>query len=86
MSATQIEILGTLAVGAMLICYAAEARDPRFTLGFAGACLASSIYAGLIGSWPFMLIEFIWSGVAFQRWRHSQSAPLLVGSDSRSSI
>jgi hypothetical protein len=72
MTATLIEIFGTLAVSTMVICYAVEGRGPRFVLGFALACLASSIYAALIGSMPFMLIETIWAGLAFRRWQRWQ--------------
>jgi hypothetical protein len=69
MTPIQIEILGTFAVAAMLVCYAAEDRDPRFTLAFAAACLASATYAGLIGSWPFLVIEVLWAGIALRRFR-----------------
>ena len=78
MSAIQIEVLGMLAVSTMMLCYAVEDRDPRFILGFAFACLASSVYAALIGSWPFMMIEIIWSGIAFRRWRNVHRAVLFA--------
>ena len=64
-----IEALGTLPVSAMVLCYAAEDRGSVIVFGFALACLGSSVYAGLIGSWPFMLVEFLWSIIAFRRWR-----------------
>jgi hypothetical protein len=38
---TPLTAFGALAVGAMLLFYALEARSPRFVLTFAGACLAS---------------------------------------------
>ncbi len=77
MTMLPVEYFGTLAVSGMAICYAGEHRDPRFILGFALACLASSTYAGLIGSWPFMVVEFLWAGLALRRWdrvRHGQNA------------
>jgi hypothetical protein len=59
---------GLVAVTAMLICYALEARAPAWTLGFAGACLLGSAYGFLQGAWPFGLVEAIWAGVALRRW------------------
>jgi hypothetical protein len=65
-----VEIGGALAVSAMALCWAFEERAPRFTLGFALACLASSGYAAAIGSWPFAAVEALWSGLALRRWRN----------------
>ncbi len=59
---------GALAVGAMLLFYALEARSPWFVVTFAGACLASSAYGFLQGAWPFGVVELVWSGVAARRW------------------
>lgn len=59
---------GALAVGAMLVFYALEARSPWSVAAFAGACLASSGYGFLQGAWPFGVIELVWSGVALRRW------------------
>lgn len=64
-----LTLFGVLAVGSMLLCYALERRSPAFVLAFAVACLASSAYGFLQGAWPFGVVEVIWSGVAFQRWR-----------------
>ncbi len=60
---------GVAAVSAMLLFYALESRSPWFVLAFAGACLASSAYGFLLGSWPFGIVELVWSGVAVVRWR-----------------
>jgi hypothetical protein len=59
---------GAVAVTAMLVFYALEARSPAFVLAFAGACLASSTYGFLQGAWPFGVVELVWSGVAVRRW------------------
>jgi hypothetical protein len=59
---------GAIAVSAMLVLYALEARSARFVLAFAGACLASSAYGFLQGAWPFGVVELVWSGVAVRRW------------------
>ena len=63
-----LTIFGALAVSAMLILYALEARSAWFVLAFAGACLASSTYGFLQGAWPFGVVELVWSGVAVRRW------------------
>jgi hypothetical protein len=60
---------GVLAVSAMLLFYALEARSPVFVLAFSGACIAAAGYGFLQGAWPFGVVELVWSGVAFQRWR-----------------
>ena len=65
---------GAMAVSAMLIFDALEARSAVFLLGFAGACLASSAYGFLQGAWPFGLVELIWSGVALRRWWERRQA------------
>jgi hypothetical protein len=63
-----LTLFGALAVSAMLILYALEARSGWFVLAFAGACLASSAYGFLQGAWPFGVVELIWSVVALRRW------------------
>jgi hypothetical protein len=64
-----LTLFGALAVSAMLLFYALEARSATFVLAFAGACLASSAYGFLQGAWPFGVVEAIWSGIALRRWR-----------------
>jgi hypothetical protein len=65
---TSLNLFGLLAVTAMLICYALEARSHWFILAFAGSCALGSIYGFLQGAWPFGLVEAIWSMVAVGRW------------------
>jgi hypothetical protein len=62
---------GLLAVTAMLVTYALEARSRLFILAFAGACALGSIYGFLQGAWPFGIVEAIWAGVAV--WRFGQT-------------
>lgn len=64
-------MFGVLAVTAMLVFYALEERAPVFTLWFAAACAASSVYGFLQGAWPFGIVEAIWTGVAIRRWRQT---------------
>ncbi len=71
MSEAWVEVFGALAVGSMALSYALEPRSPRFTLSFAVACLASAGYATAIASWPFAVIELLWSGLALLRWRRA---------------
>jgi hypothetical protein len=59
---------GAIAVTAMLIFYALEARSPWFVFAFAAARLASSAYAFLQGAWPFGVVEVIWCAIALRRW------------------
>jgi hypothetical protein len=69
-----LTIFGALAVTAMLVCYALEARGPAWVLAFAGACLASSAYGFAQGAWPFGVVELIWAGVAVRRWSGLRAA------------
>jgi hypothetical protein len=66
-----LTLFGLLAVIAMLICYALEARSHWFILAFAGSCALGSIYGFLQGAWPFGVAEAIWSMVALRRWRRA---------------
>ena len=63
-----LTLFGLLAVTAMLVCYALEARSHWFILGFAVACGLGSAYGFLQGAWPFGVVEAIWSVVAARRW------------------
>jgi hypothetical protein len=65
----QLQLFGAVAVSAMLVFYALEARSAWFVLAFAAACLASSSYGFLQGAWPFGIVELIWSGIAVRRWQ-----------------
>lgn len=64
----RLTLFGLLAVSAMLICYAFEARSRWFVLAFAVSCALGSVYGFLQGAWPFGVVEAIWSLVALRRW------------------
>jgi hypothetical protein len=64
----RLTAFGLFSVTAMLLCYSLEKRSPWFILGFAGACALGSVYGFLQGTWPFGLVESIWSLVALRRW------------------
>lgn len=68
-----LTLFGVLAVSSMLLTYALEARDARFVLAFAAACLASSVYGFMAGAWPFGVVELVWSGVALRRWQRRRA-------------
>lgn len=63
------EVFGFASVSAMVLFYAIESRSTVYVLAFAGSWLSAAAYAALIGSWPFALVESLWSVVAFLRWR-----------------
>lgn len=68
------EIFGICAVSAMVLMYALEKHSPLFVLGFVAACAAASIYAVLNQSWPFAVVEAVWSVIAVRRWLRTISA------------
>jgi len=69
-----VEIFGVVAVGSMVVMYALEQRSHVYVLGFAASCAAASIYALLIHSWPFAVVEGLWAAVAARRWLRVRSA------------
>ena len=69
-----VNIYGVCAVTFMMVMYGLESRGPRFVLGFALGCVLSSVYGFLSGAWPFGVVELIWVGVAFRRYREIASA------------
>ena len=69
-----LTLFGLFAVTSMLITYALEDRSHWFILAFAGTCVLSSAYGFIAGTWPFGLVEGIWSLVAFKRWWQHKAA------------
>jgi hypothetical protein len=68
-----LSLFGLVAVTAMVVTYALEARSPWFVLGFAFACALGSVYGFLQGAWPFGLVEAVWSIIALRRWMVAKS-------------
>ncbi len=62
-----VELYGTAAATAMVVCYSLEEKGPGYTLAFAASCLAAAGYAFTIGSWPFFVLETIWAAIAARR-------------------
>ena len=69
-----VEIFGLSAETVMVIMYALEYRSPKYILGFAAACLAAALYAWLIRSWPFAVVETVWAFIAVRRYFEFSSA------------
>ncbi|MEM1060095.1 MAG: hypothetical protein AAGK14_12670 [Verrucomicrobiota bacterium] len=76
---TWVELFGLVAVITMVTMYALEHRSPKFVLGFAVSCAAASLYAVLIQSWPFAIVEAVWSVIAFRRWLRLRPASSNAG-------
>lgn len=64
-----LTLFGVATVSLMLVAYALEERARAFVMLFAGACGASSIYGFMAGTWPFGIVEAVWTVVALRRWR-----------------
>jgi hypothetical protein len=60
---------GAAAVTFMMLTYALERRGPGFVAAFACGCALSSSYGFLAGTWPFGIVEAIWTLIALRRYR-----------------
>jgi hypothetical protein len=69
-----LTVYGACAVTFMMLMYALEARSRRFVLAFAIGCAFSSSYGFLAGTWPFGVVEAIWTLVALRRYVTSASS------------
>ena len=61
--------LGATALTFMMVMYALERRHRGFVLAFACGCALSSAYGFLAGTWPFGVVEAIWTVIALNRYR-----------------
>jgi hypothetical protein len=61
---------GVVVLTFMMLMYALERRGAGFVLAFALGCALSSSYGFLAGTWPFGVVELIWSTIALERYRH----------------
>jgi hypothetical protein len=66
---------GVVVLTFMMLMYALERRGPRFVLAFAVGCALSSVYGFLAGTWPFGIVELIWSGIAVRRYVQLRREP-----------
>jgi len=74
MSSVAVTVYGVCAVTFMMAMYALEKRGRPFILAFAVGCLLSSAYGFLSGAWPFGVVEFLWSGIAWRRYRQPEQS------------
>ena len=81
-----LTLFGAAAVTFMMLMYALERRGRGFIFAFGCGCLLSSAYGFAAGTWPFGVVELIWAGVAFNRWRNTPAGEArgLSGARSRS--
>ena len=63
-----ITAFGVVALSFMMLMYALERRGNIYILGFALGCGLSSSYGFLAGTWPFGVVEALWTLVALRRW------------------
>jgi hypothetical protein len=63
-----LTVYGAVAVTFMMLMYALEHRRPAFVAAFALGCALSSSYGFLAGTWPFGVVEAIWSLIALRRY------------------
>jgi hypothetical protein len=66
-----VTVFGVCAVSFMMAMYALERRHRGFVLAFAVGCLLSSAYGFLAGTWPFGVVEVLWSAIALRRFRRA---------------
>jgi len=67
-----LTVYGAAAVTFMMLMYAFERRGPWFIAAFALGCALSSSYGFLAGTWPFGVVEGIWTLVALRRYRSAR--------------
>ncbi len=76
-----VTIYGVVAVSFMMLMYALEHRNRHFIAAFALGCALSSSYGFLAGTWPFGVVEAVWTFVALRRYLSTR--PLAPGDDAR---
>jgi hypothetical protein len=63
-----LTLYGVVALTFMMTMYAFERRGNGFVLAFAVGCAFSSSYGFATGTWPFGVVEAIWTVIALRRW------------------
>lgn len=66
---SELNLFGLFSVTAMVVSYALERHHRAFILAFSASCILGSLYGFLQGAWPFGIVEFVWSVIAFIRWK-----------------
>ena len=70
-----VTIYGVFAVSFMMVMYALESRSRHFIAAFALGCALSSSYGFLAGTWPFGVVEGVWTLVALRRYWSTRPSP-----------
>jgi len=73
-----LTLYGVAALTCMMLMYAMERRDRSFVLAFGCGCLLSSLYGFLAAVWPFGVVEVVWAGIAFTRYRRGEYPSRLI--------
>jgi hypothetical protein len=73
---------GAAALTFMMLMYALERRGPVFVAAFALGCALSSAYGFLAGTWPFGVVEAVWSLIAIRRYYSLRAADVPPGRQS----
>jgi len=60
---------GVAALTFMMLMYALESRGRGFILAFALGCALSSAYGFLSSTWPFGVVEAVWTVIALRRYQ-----------------
>ena len=63
-----LNIYGISILTIMMILYSMERKSIIFTLLFGFSCVGTSLYGFMAGTWPFGIIEAIWSLIAFRKY------------------
>lgn len=63
-----LTVFGAIVLTFMMLMYALESRGRVFVLAFAAGCALSSSYGFLAGTWPFGVVELVWSVIAVRRY------------------
>ena len=63
-----LNILGAIDLAVMMAFYALEPKSRTYTLLFGLTCIGSSTYGFLSGTWPFGVIEAVWTVIALRKY------------------
>jgi hypothetical protein len=67
-----LTLYGVVALTFMMAMYALERRHRAFVAAFALGCALSSVYGFASGTWPFGVVEAVWTLIALRRYRQAR--------------
>ena len=67
-----LTLYGVVALTFMMAMYALEGRHRGYIAAFALGCALSSAYGFAAGTWPFGVVEAIWTVVALRRFQRTR--------------